>query len=314
LAILNVCFGTKVNETLSKMLSILLTARLGESVAVTTDPYRIIIDLPRDIKPDMIIETLKGIRSDTVESLVRLVIKNSSHMRWRFVYVAKKFGAVDKDADYKNVNFSRLVEAYENSPMFEEAIGKVLWEDFDLDGTVEVVRRIESGDLEFQVCGLTPIGRAGLSHSKELITPQRADHSILMALKKRLEEEQMHMSCLNCSAQWRLRIREAPKALICPKCGGHMIAALNSYNKDLVKLVKKKGLSEDEEKELRKLFKNASLVLKNGKKAMTALAGRGIGPDTAGRVLAGFYDNEDDFLRDILSAEVNYAKTKRFWD
>jgi ATP-dependent Lhr-like helicase len=164
------------------------------------------------------------------------------------------------------------------------------------------------------VCGLTPIGRAGLSHSKELITPQRADHSILMALKKRLEEEQMHMSCLNCSAQWRLRIREAPKALICPKCGGHMIAALNSYNKDLVKLVKKKGLSEDEEKELRKLFKNASLVLKNGKKAMTALAGRGIGPDTAGRVLAGFYDNEDDFLRDILSAEVNYAKTKRFWD
>ena len=77
LAILNMCFGTKVNETLSKMLSILLTARLGESVGVTTDPYRIILDLPRDIKPDMIIETLKAIRSDTVEALVRMVIKNS---------------------------------------------------------------------------------------------------------------------------------------------------------------------------------------------------------------------------------------------
>ena len=314
LAILNMCFGTKVNETLSKMLSILLTARLGESVAVTTDPYRIILDLPRDIKPDMIIETLKAIRSDTVESLVRMVIKNSSHLRWRFVYVAKKFGAVEKDADYKSVNFGRLVEAYENSPIFDEAIARVLWEDFDLDGTVEVVRRIESSDLEFQVCGLTPIGRAGLSHSKELITPQRADHSILMALKKRLEEEQMHMSCLSCASQWRLRVREAPKTLSCPKCGGQMIAALNPYNKDLVKLAKKKDLTEDEEKELRKLFKNASLVKKNTKKAMTALAGRGIGPDTASRVLAGFFDSEDDFLREILSAEINYAKTKRFWD
>ncbi len=314
LAILNMCFGTKVNETLSKMLSILLTARLGESVAVTTDPYRIILDLPRDIKPDMIIETLRGIRSDTVEALVRMVIKNSSHLRWRFVYVAKKFGAVDKDADYKSVNFGRLVEAYENSPIFDEAIARVLWEDFDLDGTVEVVRSIESGDLEFQICGLTPIGRAGLSHSKELITPQRADHSILMALKKRLEEEQMHMSCLSCASQWRLRVREAPRTVTCPKCGGQMIAALNPYNKDLVKLAKKKNLNEEEEKELRKLFKNGSLVMKYGKKAMTALAGRGIGPDTASRVLAGFFDSEDDFLREILSAEINYAKTKRFWD
>ena len=45
------------------------------------------------------------------------------------------------------------------------------------------------GDLDSRSCGLTPIGRAGLQHSRELIMPQRADHRILMALKKRLEEE-----------------------------------------------------------------------------------------------------------------------------
>ena len=44
------------------------------------------------------------------------------------------------------------------------------------------------------------------------------------------------------------------------------------------------------------------------------LAGRGVGPDAASRILRTMYTDEDEFLRDILSAEVLYAKNKRFWD
>jgi ATP-dependent Lhr-like helicase len=314
LAILNVCFGTKINETLAKMLSTLLSARLGESVGVTTDPYRIILDLPRDIKPSTIVETLRSIRTGTVEGLLRMVIRNSSHLRWRFVYVAKKFGAVDKEADYRNINFNRLIEAYEDTVLLDEAVDKVLWEDLDLPGTAEFVSKLESGEIQIQICGLSPIGEAGLQHSKELISPQRADHSILMALKKRLEDESLFMSCLNCTMQFRLRPREAPKRVLCPKCGGSMLAALASYNKETIKLVRKQKRDDDEEKELRRLFKNASLVSSGGRKAMMTLAGRGVGPDTAARVLSSYHENEDDLLRDILTAEINYARTKRFWD
>ncbi len=314
LAILNMCFGSKVNETISKMISVLLSARLGESVAVTTDPYRVIIDLPRDVRPALIVETLRSIDAATVESLIRLVMKNSSHMRWRFVFVAKKFGAVDRDADYKNVSFGRLVEAYEDSSLMKEAVDKVLWEDFDVDRTIQVIKDIGSGVIDIVICGLSPIGKAGLSHSKELITPQRANHSILMALKKRLEEESLHMSCLNCGTQWRLKTKEAPRHILCQKCGGQMIAALNGYNRESIRLLKKKDLKEEEEKELRRLFKNASLVQRDGRKAMLALSGRGVGADTAARILGSFFENEDDFLRDILNAEINYARTKRFWD
>ena len=45
-----------------------------------------------------------------------------------------------------------------------------------------------------------------------------------------------------------------------------------------------------------------------------ALVGRGVGPDTAARILAKNSMDEDELLRDILAAEVNYARTKRFWD
>ncbi|QLH74944.1 MAG: DEAD/DEAH box helicase [Methanomassiliicoccales archaeon] len=314
MTIINSCFGTKVNETMAKMLSTLLSARLGESIGVTTDPYRIILDLPRDVSPEVLIDTVRSIRPSTVESLIRMVIKNSSHLRWRFVYVAKKFGAVEKDADYRNINFTRLVEAYDGTPLFDEAVDKVLWEDMDMDSTVDVVNRIWTGDLEIKVCGLTPMGRAGLQHSKELITPQRADRSILMALKKRLEDELMYMSCLNCGHQFRLRPKEAPKRILCQNCGGTMIAALSSYNKDNIRLIRKKEPTDEEKKEIARLYKSASLVSSKGKKAMMALAGRGVGPDTAARVLGSFHKDEDDLLRDILAAEINYAKTKRFWD
>jgi ATP-dependent helicase Lhr and Lhr-like helicase len=314
LVILNCCFGSKVNETLSKLLSVLLSARIGESIAVHTDPYRIVLELPRDMRAATIIDTLKSIRSENVEGLVRLVIKNSSFLRWRFVHVAKKFGAVEKEADYQSINFNRLFEAYDGTPMYDEAVARVLWEDLDLDGTAKVVRLIESGELRIEVTPLTPIGRAGLEHSRELIAPQRADHSILMALKNRLEEEQMFMTCLNCRAQWKIRVKEAPRHILCERCGGKMVAALHSYNKEDAKLLSKKDLKEEEEAEVRRMYKNASLVNKNGKKALLCLAGRGIGPDTAARVLSGFHENEDEFLREILSAEINYARTKKFWD
>ncbi len=216
IAVLNLCFGTRVNETISKVLSVLLSARLGESVGVHTDPYRIVIELPRDIDPKIIIETLLSIRSERVESLVRLVLKSSSYLRFRFVFVAKKFGAIERDADYRQVNFTRLAEAYEDTVLFEEAVRKVLWEDFDVEGTVSAMKRIESGQVTFRTMGLTTMGRAGLQQSRELIMPQRADHTILMALKRRLEAETMSMSCLNCRAQWRMRPQAAPDRISCP--------------------------------------------------------------------------------------------------
>jgi hypothetical protein len=53
-----------------------------------------------------------------------------------------------------------------------------------------------------------------------------------------------------------------------------------------------------------------------------ALMGRGIGPDTAARILrkhnpVSLKKSEEDeirFLRDIHKAEVHYARTRGFWD
>ncbi len=314
LAIVNACFGTRVNETLGKIYAALLTARLGESVGVSADPYRIMIELPRNIDKKILMSSVTSVKPGTVEGLIRLTINNSTFLKWRFVYVAKKFGIIEKDADHRFMNFGRLFDMHKDTPAYTEALNKVLWEDLDIENTEKVVSMIADGRISVELTTISPIGMEGITRSKELMQPLRADHSILMALKKRLEGELMFASCLRCRTQWRVRVADAPKRFICPKCGGNMVAVLKEYDRDKIKLFAKEELTDEEKKETARVVRIANLVNENGRKACMALAGRGIGPDSASRILRTMHIDEDDFLRDILGAEVLYAKNKRFWD
>jgi len=109
-------------------------------------------------------------------------------------------------------------------------------------------------------------------------------------------------------------VGDAPKKFKCPQCGGVMIAVLKNYERDTVKLLKEPALSKQEKQDLQKMGKNANLVFEQGQRAVIVLAGRGIGPDTAARILCTLHSDEDEFLRDIMNAEILFTKNKRFWD
>ena len=314
LAIVNGCFGSRVNETLGKIYAALLTARFGESVGMTADPYRIILELPRNMKREDILQTILSVKPGTIEALSRMTILNSSFLRWRFVFVAKKFGIIEKTADHRFMNFSRLFDLHKDTPAYKEAVNKVLWEDLDIPDSEMVVSKIASGEIEVVSGTISSIGLEGITRSKELMQPVRADHSILMALKKRLEDEVLFASCLNCGSQWRFRVGDAPKRFICPHCGGNMVAVLKSYERQNIGLVKLDEMSSQEKKDRLRLSRNANLVNEHGRRAVICLAGRGVGPDTASRILRSMYTDEDEFYRDIMNAEILFAKNKRFWD
>lgn len=312
--VINCCFGSKVNETISKLVAGLLTARYGESFGVQSDVCSIVLETPRQVRVQDIVKVLKETDPSSLHQLLRLLIRNSSYLRWQFVHVAKKFGAISKGADYKMLNLSKLVDVFEHTPIYEDAVAKTMWENMDIETTEVVLRRIQDGTIDVVAGPLSHIGREAIGTRKELMQPQRADRAVLNALKERLLKEEVVIVCMNCRTQRRSAVDVLPAKIRCAKCGGVVLAAIQPYVKSHFEILKKGPSNEEERKELRRIYKNANLVMAHGKKAVLALVGRGVGPDTAARILARYQTEEDEFLRDILAAEIMYARTKRFWD
>src|SRR5881397_1699091 len=60
--------------------------------------------------------------------------------------------------------------------------------------------------------------------------------------------------------------------------------------------------------------KNEESKVNSGRRAGIVLAGRGIGPTTASRVLRKHTPKEDDLYLNILKAEREFERTRMFWD
>jgi len=320
--VINACFGTKVNETLGRLIAAVLAQSIGESIGINNDAYRMTLELPGRIPPERVKEVLFSTKPEMLEYLLKTILRNSTYLRWQLVHVARKFGALRKDFDYKTIGMKRLFSLFEQSLILEEALDKLMWERMDVARTVQVMQKIQSGEITIHIQRLSPIALTGFETIRGLMVPQRADRSILMALKKRLEEADITLACTNCHHTWNMVAGRVALQPTCSRCGAIKIAVVRRYNKKFLPLLSKKHRTSEENKEVQRLHKNASLVLSYGKFAVLALVGRGVGPDTAARILGRYNklelqkseEREIKFLRDILQAELQYAKTRGFWD
>ena len=315
--IINVCGGHKVNETLGRVITSLLTARFGASVAMEIDPYRIKLELPRLFNAQKIQEMLLTINPDHIEPIIEMTLKNSMLLKWKMVHVARKFGALGRDVDYERISMKKLLDVFERTPMYDEAVREIFQDKLDIARSIDVLKGIQGGSLELVIQPVSPIGEAGFMGGRELMAPERADSSIIMILKNRIMDDKVILFCINCK-KWRSTraVKNVPERPECPLCGSRMIAALKPWEEEEIKIAKRpeKDKTQEERKRTARLFKNANLVLSHGKTAAIALASRGIGPETASRVIGKLRVDDEEFYRDILIAERNYAKTKRFWE
>jgi ATP-dependent Lhr-like helicase len=314
--IIHSCCGSMVNDTLSKYLAALLTKEVGISINIKTDPYRIIIQTM--LKP----EKIKNILMEKTDPAVVLIneLERSSLFKWRFLQVAKRFGVIAKKARYDKINLNKIISQYSNSPVYKEALREIMLEKMDLEKAVEVLEAIRKGKIKITIQpGLSYLGELGLLHQfSEVMKPRLPKEEIFNAFKRRLLATRVRLLCLNCGEYNVVKsVREIEQEPECPKCSSRLLAVIGKYKINAVKVVKKKlkkkELTDEELKELQNIRRSADLVLVYGKKAVLALAGRGIGPQTAARVLSMLQPTKEKLLKDILEAEKEFIRTKKYW-
>ncbi|HEV2429371.1 MAG TPA: hypothetical protein VGV64_05955, partial [Thermoplasmata archaeon] len=158
--------------------------------------------------------------------------------------------------------------------------------------------------------------------------------TLLKAVGDRLRQEPLTLVCLRCGFHRTTTATRyvAEGGSICRICHGSLSAVLSPRRTDeidaLSRYAKAKWRARAARRPpkaprrpaeslpalVRQGYTSAELVAQFGGRALLCLAGRGIGPDTARRLLARPYRDETDLVTEILRAERSYAKTRAFWD
>jgi len=316
--VINICAGHKVNETIGTGLSALLSARLGVNIGMSTDPYRIKLEFPNSVPLNLIYETFISIDPSYLEGIVKLSLKNTSILKWKIILVAKRMGALSKDFNFDKISSRKLLQLFENSLIYEEAVKEVFFDRMDLKNSELVLNKIKDGEIRvLSIPKLTPLSSEKYFSFRSVILSDNTDNLVIKRVKERIMDDYVVLFCLNC-LKWRrkTRVRAVPDEIICPICGAKLIAALKPWEEDKIRVirqVKKSGKLALDEKDVERAYKNANLVLSYGKKAVIALAAHGIGPNTAARILAKS-NTDEKFYRYILESERDFARTRNFWD
>lgn len=324
--VVHACFGNLVNATLATAMASLLSARYGFNVATQTDPYRIGLIVPLKINAILVANELKKLKPEDLDKIVLGSMEESELFAWRHWHVARRFGAVERKAEYRTNHSKFLVSAFKNSPINKETRREILQEKFDLEQSKLVMQKICQGEISIEIieqekpsCSplAMPIVDKVIPH--DLLRPAVPAKALAEIVKERLLSETMRLVCFH-KADWEgLRtVRTLPETIRCPTCKSTLIAATYPRDESLIKIAKKKlqrkPLPPEEEREWHRGWTSASLVQTSGRKAIIAMSGRGVGPTTAIRILRRFHRTEEEFYTEILKAERNYARTRMFWD
>ena len=316
--ILHSYHGSKINETISKYLSTMLSSEFGVALNCKSDPYRIIFDVGT-IAPEIFAEKIKNIISDyrdnDIKIILNIALPRTSMFKWHFIQVAKRFGIIGKDAEIDKIGIEKIIRVYSGTPVWHEAYREIEVGKFDIPGANMVLK---NSKVEI-VNGLSVIASFGLkSQMDELTKPERPEKEILRLFKQRLLKTKLRLICINCG-NWAVSItvEDIEPEPRCPRCLSRLIAVTSIYDDGAQGIIKEwlkgKAIGPEKERLINRYRQTAELTIVYGSRAAFVLAARGVGPQAATRILAKPNLTEDEFLKNIIDEERNFVKNRRFW-
>ena len=309
--VINSCQGNRINEALGHYLLAMASTRSGKWGRLIVEPSRISLQVG-GVTPREIIEWLRDTPPEALEGVLSVTLPNSREVRWRFAQIAKIFGILRHGVDPRKINIQALLKKYRGTPVLDEVLSKLFHERMDVNGASDIMRAIQSGLIGLEVTAMGPLGISSRSE-KDLLLPNFDNQQVRARLEGRLMNERAVLCCLKCQSIRRFRVARYPEiadSKNCLRCGGQMLAcAREGLEKQLIDWVK-----SDDEKTRDRMMKNAQAVANRGMDAILALMGRGIGEATCQRLMRKVQRGDKEALLEAIHiAEIEYARTRRFW-
>ncbi|MEM2118498.1 MAG: DEAD/DEAH box helicase [Candidatus Bathyarchaeia archaeon] len=314
--LVHVNFGLLANRALAHLLGQLLTEKVGFAVVVQHDAYRVFLQTMGSANSSQIValfEEMKAMPEETVrETLTRATLKTGLFKR-RMIHVARRFGALEKWADFSSVSLQKLIKSFEETPIYEEALKEVFMKDLDVEKLLFVLGKMREGKITVQKVETggrpTPIARVGIervSMKTDLIPPERMRAVLVESAKARLLSEAGILLCTSC---WNytemVRMNDLPEKPRCPRCGSNAIGLLRVEEEKVLPIVEKNGekLTKEEAKLQRRALQTSELISKYGKAAAVAFCARKLQPSDVAEILQKNARLNDKFYELVLEAE-----------
>ncbi|MEM3832340.1 MAG: DEAD/DEAH box helicase [Thermoprotei archaeon] len=327
----NVCvlhspFGTRINRAIAMIIRGILNREAFLRSQYIADSMKILFyskaPITAEVIKNALLRWIPMYINDNPKYLEYLLKESSEYERF-LKDVALRFGVISKKRINDVPKF--VIVELEGTPVSEEALKELRDHYTDFYGALEIFKRIGSGVTKvetFKASDPSPFSREffeSFSLGRFALKLASAD-SIVTVVKERIESERVRLICTYCGWHSVEIIKNLSDKISCPRCGSVMIAVTDPNDVIAIKianLISKKNVAvlkrnDELSKMYKKLIFSAELVASYGKKAVKAMAGRGIGPKTAARIL-GMASDESGLYRLILRAEIDYARTKRYW-
>jgi ATP-dependent Lhr-like helicase len=318
-----------VNKTLAGIFD----SVLSEREVITgwwADGYRILVETPRRLTAQEVAEMprlLFGLTDAEVDTAFSKYVKAKFPFAYKMKFVAERFGALPRGKTMSYERQAKLKAAFEDTPIYDETLREAMLEKADLRKVKQIMREVKQGKMAVSMVVRqekpTPLAYhilAQYADISEMMAPERVILSNIDKMKNSIEARTATLLCMNCG-EWttQARVKDLPEKPACEKCGSSLLTLLyhgqdaNRLESFLRKRREGKELMDEELKELSQARRKADLVLSYGKQAVQALEVKGVGPETASRILGKMHQNEDEFFLDLLKAKIQFLRTREFW-
>ncbi len=316
-------FGKKANEALSKIILSVVISSTNQEYLLRATPYAIIIELGYTNKRLDILSIIKSLEKVDVANFVSnsVSLRNSEVFRYRFLQISKAFGVLEKKAVTTKSVSTRLVDFYKDSPIFDETVRDLLKNYLDFNKAAEIIGKIKKNTLKIGVVysDCSPFADELLRSAykyRELFAPIGENSEEVDQFLDGIMKKNVDIYCTFCSYRKRYRLSDfEPNAPIkCENCKSRMVTILKDKYEDVLrKNSEGKRLTKVEVNTYREILKIVGLIEAYGPRAIIALSSYGVGPETASRLLRMLRTDERAFVVDIINAQKNFVKYKRFW-